>query len=331
MSHVAPTTARSLPQWTLFPLFLVCAFETWVWSLDPYGVHAALNRTPQGSTDLGDSLFSNASNQRAVDEQSMPLWTRVMAICINSGSLLLLYVALRRRWAHTTAVLVPYLAMYCNLQTVFWWWPYLLGDAAGCHAMIAEHKSQLSQLPRLLPPRGANLVPDIEHTILFPLSVLALACVVRAYVSSVRASGGMDSAFLASRTLAWASALVGLVPLLFLRSADPRATLSKTLRTYARRERGPLLAAVSIWLLLSCVWSCCRAGGQSGGGLGVNRVNKRADESKEEEQVAADDVTGDSTEGDSNSTGEEEDGEEDEQEGMTVTAATTTTTVKRRR
>lgn len=40
---------------------------------------------------------------------------------------------------------------------------------------------QLSGLPRLLPSRGDNLVPDIEHTLLQPLSLLMLLAASACY------------------------------------------------------------------------------------------------------------------------------------------------------
>jgi hypothetical protein len=59
-------------------------------------------------------------------------------------------------------------------QMLFWWLPYLLGDAAGTRTLVLEHKTLLANASRLLPPIHSNLIPDIEQTLILPLLLLAL-------------------------------------------------------------------------------------------------------------------------------------------------------------
>jgi len=128
------------------------AFEMVAWGLDPLGVHTALNDgKPMAPTG---KLFT----------------------CVING----IYVYLAKRLLSptegpaATCAISGFVPVFVFGQWIFWWWPYLLGKSAGTLAMQTEHKEQLAALPRLLPARGDNLVPDIEHTLLQPLSLLML-------------------------------------------------------------------------------------------------------------------------------------------------------------
>jgi len=131
-------------------LWLVGVFELVAWGLDPLGVHSALN-----------------------DGEPLNLFGRIAAAGVNSGILFASAVVLRRRYPMWCSVLFPVVAMFTWNQWTFWWFPYLLGDVSGTVEMVQEHKAQLRHLPRILPPNSDHLVPDIEHTVLMPLSVLA--------------------------------------------------------------------------------------------------------------------------------------------------------------
>jgi hypothetical protein len=89
--------------------------------------------------------------------------------------------ALQNKRRRVASVLLPVLTTFTFGQWVFWsalfphshtelttvthrWWPYLLGPRSGTVAMITEHREQLQRLPRLLPARGTNLVPDIVRS-----------------------------------------------------------------------------------------------------------------------------------------------------------------------
>jgi hypothetical protein len=137
------------------PLITIGAFQVVVWTKDPFGVHTALN-----------------------DGVPMALSGQVAAAGINGGLWFLLAAALGRRWPKVTGFLAPFAVTFTFNQWMFWWWPYLLGTAAGMQATVSEHTHQLAALPRLLPPIGDHLVPSVEHTLLQPLSLYVLWCVV---------------------------------------------------------------------------------------------------------------------------------------------------------
>ena len=134
------------------PLAAVGAFQLVVWLLDPLRVHA----------DLADG-------------KPMTLRAKISAAAVNGGIWLGLAYAMTGpvKRPRAAAILVPFAVYFTAAQWVFWWWPYLLGPRAGLTAMIDEHKRQLEQQPRILPAIGDNLVPDIEHTVLQPLSIYA--------------------------------------------------------------------------------------------------------------------------------------------------------------
>ena len=121
------------------------------WTFDPLGVHTCLNdNKPLGVAGLA-------------------------AGTVNSLPLLLTYYGIKQKRQRVSEVSTPLMLLFVYNQWSFWWWPYLLGDLAGLHDMIAEHKVQLSSLPRLLPPIGNHLIPDNEHALLMPLSMLCVA------------------------------------------------------------------------------------------------------------------------------------------------------------
>ena len=115
---------------------------------------------------------------------------------------------------------------------LFWWWPYFLGDAAGTAQMVESHRRELEGLPRLLPAfRGADqLVPDIEHTLLLPLSMLTLALAVRDFVQQGHATA-------APVVFGLASASVCALPSLFIFRRD-------VVEPFA--ELGPILTSASV-------------------------------------------------------------------------------------
>ncbi|CAE7819586.1 prpf31, partial [Symbiodinium sp. CCMP2456] len=139
-------------------LYAVAGAESVFWLADPLGVHTAMNKgkpTPWGG--------------------------RIAAATINGGSHALFAYALMKAkmgntaWANVAAGMAPFLAAVNWGQWVFWWWPYVLGKAAGTREMIEEHIEELKELPRILPgDKTKHLVPDIEHTLLQPLTLMAL-------------------------------------------------------------------------------------------------------------------------------------------------------------
>ena len=143
---------------SVLSLFGTGIYEVVAWGLDPLGVHAALN-----------------------DGQSMNVVPKVASALINGGVWLIfgkycrsVEVGDRKTLPSWLYGVAPIGGVFTFAQWIFWWWPYLLGETAGTINMQTEHKAQLSQLPRVLPAFGNHLVPDIEHTFLQPLSLLAL-------------------------------------------------------------------------------------------------------------------------------------------------------------
>ena len=139
-------------------LYAVAGAESVFWLADPLGVHTAMNKgTP------------------------MPWGGRIAAATINGGSHALVAHALVKAktgntaWANVAAGMAPFLAAVNWGQWVFWWWPYVLGKAAGTCEMVEEHIEELKELPRILPgDKTKHLVPDIEHTLLQPLTLMGL-------------------------------------------------------------------------------------------------------------------------------------------------------------
>lgn len=186
MPYASPPPNRWL---RALPLVIVGGIEVSAWVLDPLGVHAALN-----------------------DGAPMSLVSRVAAASVNGGVWLLLAKALSScdvgALGHFFA---PFAVSFTMNQWLFWWWPYLLGQSAGLSAMISEHIDQLKGQPRMLPAIGDNLVPTIEHTILQPLSVLALLRVVSLLKTKQRKSTSKEKKwFVAGAVLFSSINIVGL-------------------------------------------------------------------------------------------------------------------------
>lgn len=193
-------------------LVLVSVFEMCAWCFDPLGVHSALN-----------------------DGEPMGLPAAAAAAAVNGGVPLLLAWSVAGGRARVAAVAWPLMAVFCAMQTCFWWWPYLLGESAGVTDIIEEHKAQLALQPRILPRIGFNLVPDVEHTLLFPLSLLAFA----AASSELLAGGAVARSPCARNTLAAVGAAASLLPL-------PLAYRGVSAGQPASRQLGPLLASAGV-------------------------------------------------------------------------------------
>ena len=132
-------------------LITLSLFEAIAWLLDPLGVHTALN-----------------------DGELMPLDKRVMAAVANSMTPLGLALSLSFRKGLLSSLFWSLMLLFCTMQTAFWWIPYLFGDIAGMETMINEHKSQLENIHTLLPQIDNHLLPDTEHTLLYPLSLYTM-------------------------------------------------------------------------------------------------------------------------------------------------------------
>jgi hypothetical protein len=91
---------------SFIPLVVVGLYEMLCWWFDVFGVHALLN---QG--------------------KPMTILSRFLAGLINGGMWLLLAVSLAAQWPYVTAVLLNLVSVFCCMQWIFWWWPYLLGSA----------------------------------------------------------------------------------------------------------------------------------------------------------------------------------------------------------
>eukprot|EP01129_Flabellula_baltica_P015486 TRINITY_DN790_c0_g1_i1.p1 TRINITY_DN790_c0_g1~~TRINITY_DN790_c0_g1_i1.p1 ORF type:complete len:212 (+),score=20.86 TRINITY_DN790_c0_g1_i1:31-666(+) len=126
------------------------------WTMDPLKVHQSLND----------------------GEKLSPLLSFTNGI-LNALPLILFYISGKKRSLnYLSHIAIPLIILFTVNQCTFWWWPYLLGDAAGVIEMVSEHKRQLAHLPRVLPEVADHLVPDIEHTLLFVMSVVCLVIVV---------------------------------------------------------------------------------------------------------------------------------------------------------
>lgn len=179
----------------LFLCTVVGVYEVVAWAWDPLGVHVALN-----------------------DGKEME---GVMATALINGMLpFLCGVALYRQWRGLSSFLVPFFITFTFMQWAFWWWPYLLGAKAGLADMVAEHKLQLQDLDRWLPPRGDNLVPDIEHTILMPLSIATLLFVVLAYKQNGTTGAGQRVFFMLFSVI-----FTAIVSVAVISAADPSREL----------------------------------------------------------------------------------------------------------
>lgn len=70
-------------------------------------------------------------------------------------------------------------------QLYFFWLPYVLGLAPTDR--LERYANQLKDAPRILPPirptEPLHLVPDLEHTILLPLSLAAALSTFGAYLA----------------------------------------------------------------------------------------------------------------------------------------------------
>jgi DNA polymerase III psi subunit len=199
------------------PIAAVGAFEVVAWGFDPLGVHTALN-----------------------DGQSMAVLPKVGLCALNGGLLVYLASLLqspRSGRSRRTCVISAIVPMFTFAQWTFWWWPYLLGRAAGTLAMQLEHKEQLRGVASVLPTRGDNLVPDLEHTLLMPLS-LAMLAVTAILVRQVPATSRDKQWFLG------VGSMLALTQVAFaLKGADgPLA------------ERGPLLSFVQILCGVALLW-----------------------------------------------------------------------------
>lgn len=81
-------------------------------------------------------------------------------------------------------------SFFLSIQLYFWWLPYFLGIAP--IAMLEEHVRQLANAPRILPrlqPDNLHLVPDTEHTILLPLTLVAVFWTYLSYLRLMTTGG----------------------------------------------------------------------------------------------------------------------------------------------
>ncbi|KRX01946.1 hypothetical protein PPERSA_07591 [Pseudocohnilembus persalinus] len=134
-----------------FLLIILGMYEILMWTSDPFKVHQTLN-----------------NNKQIAKEEIY------ISCLLNGMPFIFLGHALKKNKSSLTAILFPILIIFTCMQIFFWWAPYFLGEISGSINMINEHKKQLADLPRILYPIKDHLVPDIEHTLLFPLSLLTL-------------------------------------------------------------------------------------------------------------------------------------------------------------
>ena len=136
-------------------------FEVIVWTLDPFGVHTALNNGEP--MEWGAKITSSIVNSMFFFALALVLWTNKKPTNLFKYLLIITY---------------PFCYLFFSMQTMFWWLPYFA--QMGNIAMNQEHAQQLQHLHRILPPLQDStsnlpiLIPDIEHTILWIMTIIML-------------------------------------------------------------------------------------------------------------------------------------------------------------
>ena len=69
------------------------------------------------------------------------------------------------------SIYILYISLFALMQTYFWWLPYFFGIVTS--PRFVRMKKKLKGVLSILPPHDEYLVPSAEHTILFPLTVIA--------------------------------------------------------------------------------------------------------------------------------------------------------------
>ncbi|EGD79592.1 hypothetical protein PTSG_10438 [Salpingoeca rosetta] len=83
------------------------------------------------------------------------------------------------------SLLMPVLFLFLSMQLYFWWLPYFFDMAP--EELREEHARQLADVPKVLPPlrHTLHIIPDIEHTILFPLTLATVVASIGRFVVDV--------------------------------------------------------------------------------------------------------------------------------------------------
>eukprot|EP00049_Salpingoeca_infusionum_P001905 m.51927 g.51927 ORF g.51927 m.51927 type:complete len:239 (-) comp11268_c1_seq1:362-1078(-) len=140
-------------------LLCVAGFEAVCWYEDPFGVHTALN-----------------------DGNAMENADRVRAAIANALPHLLLALTLSCSMTNLSAGLLGILVMFTGMQLFFWWIPYLFGFSTH---MYEEHRLQLTAVQTIKPFLFEDaLLPDMEHALLFPLTLVTLLLSIQAYLGT---------------------------------------------------------------------------------------------------------------------------------------------------
>jgi hypothetical protein len=161
-------------------------YECLVWGLNlkPYTFH------PVNMSWVQRSMAIAVRSIRRASSFDFGLTRRLKRMKQINGMPHLIHGALQLKRgprALDTAVYLGGLSFFTNIQTYFWWLPYFFNIISEPRAL--EFTEKLDDLATWLPERFTDsLVPDVEHTVLFPLSLITLVSTAAAFVQTSRAS-----------------------------------------------------------------------------------------------------------------------------------------------
>jgi hypothetical protein len=114
----------------------------------------------------------------------------MMNASINSFMHLFGFFAFRSQRKVLQVIYTLILTFFVFMQCMFWWFPYL-----GFTSMSMFHRKEgglvnydkhFADKIRIIPRGWSEIHPSLEHTILFPLSVIALATTLRQLVNNFK-------------------------------------------------------------------------------------------------------------------------------------------------